>query len=399
MVNKLIVRMEEYIQNDTNPENIQKEMTPDELLLNSEDLIQQQSEISQHVADIQEVDNLQSDINAQEEFINNENNETTVEDVINAEIQLENYSKLFSGYSANKVKKAFGMESFSRSQTPKEMLKTNLGNKKILLATVQEAINDSKAGILSRISDFFTRGSKEYNKYLSEISDLIKETEKDEKENIKTDIEISPLTGTVMTTDMLSICSKNFSLMMKNKSKETKNSDALKLKAEEYYLTTPEDIYSGNIVSRVSFIPCAVKEKSTARAEGTKIGTLFEDTKETFTIYGVENGSDGIVEVVECLPKFNIDDFKPEKLGLKSKSDIIKAMKNIETKAKQAYDNVKEGLRPDGFMKKERENSRLGNINVKFTDSALKNDLNLHNVRIARLCYHCCVELSKLLSK
>lgn len=399
MVNKLIVRMEEYIQNDTNPENIQKEMTPDELLLNSEDLIQQQSEISQHVADIQEVDNLQSDINAQEEFINNENNETTVEDVINAEIQLENYSKLFSGYSANKVKKAFGMESFSRSQTLKEMLKTNLGNKKILLATVQEAINDSKAGILSRIADFFTRGSKEYNKYLSEISDLIKETEKSDKENIKTDIEISPLTGTVMTTDILSICSKNFSLMMKNKSKETKNSDALKLKAEEYYLTTPEDIYSGNIVSRVSFIPCAVKEKSTARAEGTKIGTLFEDTKETFTIYGVENGSDGIVEVVECLPKFNIDDFKPEKLGLKSKSDIIKAMKNIETKAKQAYDNVKEGLRPDGFMKKERENSRLGNINVKFTDSALKNDLNLHNVRIARLCYHCCVELSKLLSK
>lgn len=399
MVNKLIVNMEEFTHDNNPTEEVQDEMTPDELLSNSEDLLQQQSEISQDIANSQEADNFQADINAQEDLTSNENSDISVEDVINAEVQLEHYSKLFSGYSANRVKKAFRMESFNKSQTPREMLKTNLENKKILFATVQEAIKDSKAGIFSKISDFFTRGSKEYNKYLSEISDLIKEIEKSDKENVQTGIEISPLTGTVMTTDILNICSENFSLMMRNKSEATKNSDALKLKAEKYYLTTPNDIFSGDIVSRVSFIPCAVREKSTARAEGGKLGTLFKDTNETFTIYGVMNGSKEIIEVVECLPKFNIDDFKPEKLGLKSKSDIIKAMRNIETKAKQAYGNVKEGLRPDGFMKKETEDSSLGYLNVHFTDSALRNDLNLHNIRIARLCYHCCVELSKLLTK
>lgn len=399
MVNKLILNMEDFTPNSEEQVELPpvEEVSSGELVDNAEEMVAQQQEIVSDINNVEMAQELQNNIEEQEKVLADENTEPTVAEVIDAEVKLENFSQFFTGHTISRVKKAYGMESFNSKQTNREMFKTNLQNKKMLLATVQEAIKDSKAGILSKISDFFTRGSKEYNKYLQEIDDLIKKAEKEGNDEIKEGIEVSPLTGSVMTTDLLEICSSNFSLMMRNKHEETKNFDSIKINASKFYVTTPKDFFSGDIVSKASFIPCAVKEKSTARANGTKLATLFKDNNETFTVYGIENGSTDIIRVVECLPKFNIDDFKPEKLGLKSKADVIKAMKNIEDKAKKAYSNVKEGLTSSGFMKKEREASSFGNITFTYGDAILRNNLNLHNVRIARLCYHCCVELYKLI--
>lgn len=366
---------------------------------NSLQVIENEEELLNNIDQVQLVSDLQENIQEQEEVIKS-GEEISTDEVIQEEIKLESFINR-KGLSRQIVSKSVGIESFGKSSNL-ERYKSNLEIKKKLLLAHSEDIKNSKASILAQIRDSFTKASDEFTRYMNESRRLLSTMKQTENNvDIKSGIEISPLTASMFSTPMIDIVMNNYTNMLDGDMSKCKSLKDIGLNCSKYYYFDVANALAPKAsVSNPNFIPLAVGEKAT-RVPNKLLGfikTWFHEGDDTFLIMCFEPGDKTQEHPMYVYPDFDIAQFTPAALKLKTNLDVVKAAEKIVLNIEEAHRTISKVIKNTGYMRKEQDRVGHGVNQDLLIGPMIRNSLALNNVRLARAGYHAIKELNNLIS-